>query len=45
MRWLKDQERKRAIPFMRLGRLIFYSPPTVRAAMQAKTISLRKVNC
>jgi hypothetical protein len=40
MRWLKTQEKKRAIPFMRIGRLIFYDPPRVRAALTARTIGM-----
>jgi hypothetical protein len=41
LRWLKDQEKKRALPFMRIGRLIFYNPPAVRAAMEAKTLTMK----
>jgi hypothetical protein len=40
MRWLKTQEKKRAIPFMRIGRLIFYDPSRVRAALTARTIGM-----
>jgi hypothetical protein len=41
MRWLKTQEANRAVPFMRLGRLIFYDPPKVRATLAARTIAPR----
>jgi hypothetical protein len=41
MRWLKTQEAKRAIPFMRLGRLIYYNPEVARAALEAKTQPMR----
>jgi hypothetical protein len=41
LRWLKDREKQRALPFMRIGRLIFYNPPAVRAAMEAKTLTMK----
>lgn len=41
-RWLKDQEKRRAIPFMRIGRLIFYSPPMVRTTLAEKAVVGRK---
>ena len=41
MRWLDMQLAKRALPFVRLGRLIWFDVPQVRAAFAAKTISPR----
>jgi hypothetical protein len=42
MRWLKDQEKGREIPFIRLGRLIFYDPPMVRAAFAEKALKNKR---
>jgi len=41
LRWLKGQEKNHALPFMRIGRLIFYNPPRVMAAMEAKTLAVK----
>ena len=42
--WLKYQEKRRTIPFIRIGRLIFYFPSQVRAAIaQRHTVQPRRV--
>jgi hypothetical protein len=41
MRWLDTQCAKRAVPFVRLGRLIWFDVPRVRAAFDARTIAPR----
>jgi len=30
LRWLRDQQKRRAIPFLKIGRLVFFDPVTVR---------------
>jgi len=40
-RWLDTQCAKRAIPFIRVGRLIWFDLAEVRAAMAAKTVLAR----
>lgn len=41
LRWLADQRKRRLVPFVRLGRLIFYSVPQVRQANERATIQPR----
>lgn len=41
MRWLRDQQSKGAVPFIRIGRLIFFDPPAVKAALDAKSRKAR----
>jgi uncharacterized protein YbaR (Trm112 family) len=36
MRWLRDQQKARRIPFIKLGRLVFFCPAAVRAALENK---------
>ena len=38
LRWLRQQTKARAIPSVRIGRLIFYSPEQVRAALEKRTV-------
>jgi hypothetical protein len=33
LRWLRDQQKARRIPFVKIGRLVFFSPVQVREAM------------
>jgi hypothetical protein len=40
-RWLDMQCAKRAVPFVRLGRLIWFDVPQVRAAFAARMIAPR----
>jgi hypothetical protein len=42
LRWLREQQGRRAIPFVKLGRLVFFSPPQVREALNSKfTVKLK----
>ena len=41
VRWLDTQCAKRRVPFMRLGRLIWFDVPQVRAAFAARIIAPR----
>lgn len=36
LRWLRDQQAARRIPFVRIGRLVFFDPEQVRAAMNER---------
>lgn len=36
LRWLRERQASRAIPFVRLGRLIFFDPEQVRAALASR---------
>ena len=40
-KWLDAQCKRRVIPFIRIGRLIWFSPPAVREAMLNQTIRPR----
>ena len=37
LRWLRDQQKRRAVPFMRCGRLIFFDVVHVRRALAEKS--------
>jgi hypothetical protein len=41
IRWLDRQCAKRAVPFVRLGRLVWFDVPQVRAAFAARMIAPR----
>lgn len=42
LRWLRDQQKNRAFPFVRVGRLVFFSPEDVRAALcSGRTVRAR----
>jgi uncharacterized protein YbaR (Trm112 family) len=34
LRWLRDQQRARRIPYVKIGRLVFFSPEQVRRALE-----------
>lgn len=36
LRWLRDQQKARRIPFVKIGRLVFFSPTQVRQALERK---------
>jgi len=36
LRWVRDQQRNRTIPFVRIGRLCFFDPQLVKATLDAK---------
>jgi len=37
LRWIRDQQRRRAIPFVRIGRLVFFDVSQVRARLIPST--------
>lgn len=44
LRWLRDQQAGRRIPFVRLGRLVFFDPDQVRVAMNERlTVKPRRL--
>jgi hypothetical protein len=34
LRWLRDQQKARRIPYVRIGRLVFFNPAQVKAALE-----------
>ncbi len=36
LRWLRDQQERKAFPFVKLGRLVFFDPDQVRRAIAEK---------
>jgi len=43
LRWLRTQQDNRAIPYVKMGRLVFFDPEQVRAAIADKhTIKTKK---
>ena len=34
LRWLRDQQKVRRIPFVKIGRLVFFCPAQVRQALE-----------
>jgi hypothetical protein len=36
LRWLRDQQKARALPFAKIGRLCFFDPILVKAHLDAK---------
>lgn len=34
LRWLRDQQKARRIPFVKIGRLVFFCPAQVRQALE-----------
>jgi hypothetical protein len=44
VRWLRTQQKNRTLPFVKLGRLIFFSPAQVREAIQNRhTVTARNL--
>ena len=39
LRWLRQQQLRRTIPFVKLGRLVFFNPEAVRTALNSKARS------
>jgi hypothetical protein len=35
LRWLREKQAARKIPFVKIGRLVFFDPPAVKAALDA----------
>jgi hypothetical protein len=38
LRWLRDQQKARALPFAKIGRRVFFDPILVKAHIDAKAI-------
>lgn len=36
LRWLRDQQKARRIPFIKIGRLVFFCPAQVRRSLENK---------
>ena len=44
LRWLREQQKRRVVPYVRIGRLIFFCPEQVRLALNAsRTMRARSV--
>jgi hypothetical protein len=41
LRWLRAQQKARTIPFIKIGRMVFFDPQTVREALAKRTIKIR----
>ena len=41
LRWLRDQQKARALPFAKIGRLCFFDPILVKAHFDAKAAGRR----
>jgi len=41
LRWLRDQQKNRRIPFTKIGRFVFFVPAQVRAALASQAIRAR----
>jgi hypothetical protein len=41
VRWLRTQQKRQALPFVKIGRLVFFDPPSVRAAILDRTVRAR----
>jgi hypothetical protein len=37
LRWLREQQARRAIPFVKIGALVYFDPPAVKAHFAAKS--------
>jgi hypothetical protein len=44
IRWLREQTRAKAIPYIRIGHLIFFDVEMVRAALLAKNLVLGRLS-
>lgn len=36
LRWIRDQQKARRLPFAKIGRLVFFDPVACKAALDAK---------
>ena len=43
LRWLRDQQKARTIPFVKIGRLVFFDPVACKAALDAKAAGRKGV--
>lgn len=37
LRWIRDQQKARRLPFAKIGRLVFFDPVACKAALDAKS--------
>jgi hypothetical protein len=42
LRWIRDQQKARRLPFAKIGRLVFFDPVACKAALDAKSAGRRK---
>ena len=42
LRWLREQQALRKLPFIKIGRLVFFDPTAVKAALDAQALSRMK---
>jgi hypothetical protein len=38
LRWIRDQQKARRLPFAKIGRLVFFDPVACKAALDAKAV-------
>lgn len=43
LRWVRDQQRNRTLPFVKIGRLVFFDPVACKAALDAKAAGRKGV--
>jgi hypothetical protein len=41
LRWIRDQQKARRLPFAKIGRLVFFDPVACKAALDAKSAGRR----
>jgi hypothetical protein len=41
LRWIRDQQKARSLPFAKIGRLVFFDPIACKAALDAKAAGRR----
>ena len=41
LRWIRDQQKARRLPFAKIGRLVFFDPIACKAALDAKSTGRR----
>lgn len=41
LRWIRDQQKARTLPFAKIGRLVFFDPVACKAALDAKSAGRR----
>ena len=41
LRWIRDQQKARRLPFAKIGRLVFFDPVACKAALEAKSAGRR----
>ena len=42
LRWLREQQAMRKLPFVKIGRLVFFDPIAVKAALDAQAMGRMK---